>query len=163
MIGPVADIAIRDAVEGDAPLLMRFIRELAAYENLSHAVEADEQALTRHLFGPTPRAYGAIAERDGEPIGFALYYYIFSSYRGTPGLYLEDLFVTPEARGYGAGKVLLKYLARKAVDEGCGYMKWSVLTWNASGMAFYESLGAHPVDDWTVYGLSGEALGKLAD
>ncbi|RMF10314.1 MAG: GNAT family N-acetyltransferase [Alphaproteobacteria bacterium] len=156
-------IAIRDAVEDDVSLLLRFIQDLASYEKRAHAVAANEASLLRHLFGPTPRAHAVIAEIHGRPAGFAVYFYTFSTFAGRPGLYLEDLFVLPDCRGRGAGKALLKHLARKAVDEGCGHMKWSVLHWNTSSIAFYEALGAHAIDDWTVYGLSGDALDKLAE
>jgi GNAT superfamily N-acetyltransferase len=157
-----ANLAIRAATPGDAALIMGFIRELAAYEKLSHAVEATEQDIARDLFGPTPRAFCDIAEAGGEPIGFALWFYNYSTFRGRAGIYLEDLFVRPDARGHGAGKALLKRLARRCVDEGLGRLEWAVLDWNAPAIGFYDALGAQALDDWIVRRLTGEALTRLA-
>jgi GNAT superfamily N-acetyltransferase len=125
-------------------------------------VEASEADVGRDLFGPNPRVFCDIAERDGQPIGFALWFYNYSTFRGRHGIWLEDLFVVPEARGGGAGKALLRRLARRCVDQGLGRMEWAVLDWNAPSIAFYDSLGASALDDWTTRRLTGEALTRLA-
>ncbi len=156
-------LAIRAAAPGDEALILRFIRELADYEKLLHEVKADEAMLTAWLFGPSPRASCDIAEWDGRPVGFALWFYNFSTFAGRPGIYLEDLYVEPQARGRGAGKALLAHLAKRAVAEGCCMVQWWVLNWNAPSIEFYRSLGAVPKDEWTVYRLHGEALERLAD
>jgi len=156
-------LRIRDAAAADAPLLMTLIRELAEYERMLDEVEADEASLARHLFGPGPSAHAVIAETDGTPVGFALYFYNFSTFVGKPGLYLEDLYVRPEHRGQGAGKALLLHLAGKAVAEGCGRMEWSVLDWNAPSIAFYESLGARAMKEWIGYRLDEDGLRNLVD
>lgn len=158
----MSDLVIRAAAPADAPLIMGFIRELAEYERLSHAVEASEADIARDLFGPTPRAFCDIAEVDGAPIGFALWFYNYSTFRGRAGIYLEDLFVRPDARGHGAGKALLRRLARRCVDEGLGRLEWAVLDWNAPAIGFYDALGAEALDDWIVRRMTGEALTKLA-
>lgn len=154
--------AIRPARPEDAETLVALIRELAAYERLEHQAQATPEDLRRHLFGPQPHAEALIAEVDGRPVGFALYFHSFSTFRGRPSLYLEDLFVQPAQRGRGLGKSLLRHLARLAVDRGCGRMEWAVLDWNAPAIAFYRSLGARPMDDWTVYRVDGEAMERLA-
>lgn len=158
----MSDLVIRPAAPADAPLIMGFIRELAEYERLSHAVEASEADIARDLFGPTPRAFCDIAEVDGAPVGFALWFYNYSTFRGRAGIYLEDLFVRPDARGHGAGKALLRRLARRCVDEGLGRLEWAVLDWNAPAIGFYDALGAEALDDWIVRRMTGEALTKLA-
>jgi GNAT superfamily N-acetyltransferase len=155
-------ISVRDATRDDVALIYRFIRELADYEKLLHEVEAREADVARDLFGAAPRAFCDIAEREGEPVGFALWFYNYSTFRGRHGIWLEDLFVTPEARGLGAGKALLKRLARRCVEQGLGRMEWAVLDWNAPSIAFYDSLGASALDDWTTRRLTGEALTRLA-
>lgn len=155
-------LTIRPAAPADAPLILQFIRDLADYERLLHAVEATLADVERDLFGPSPRVFCDIAERDGEPVGFALWFYNYSTFRGRHGIYLEDLFVRPEARGLGAGKALLKRLAQRCVAEGLGRLEWAVLDWNAPSIAFYDSLGAAAMDDWIVRRLSGEALAALA-
>jgi GNAT superfamily N-acetyltransferase len=155
-------LEVRAAVPADAALIHRFIRELAEYERLLHEVEATEGDVARDLFGPSPRAFCDIVERDGAPIGFALWFYNYSTFRGRHGIWLEDLFVLPDARGGGAGKALLRRLAQRCVDEGLGRMEWSVLDWNAPSIAFYDSLGASALDDWTTRRLTGEALTRLA-
>ncbi len=156
-------LSIRPARPGEAGLVLGFIRELAAYEKLAHEVEADEAAIEAALFGENPRAFCDIAERDGEPIGFALWFYNFSTFRGRHGIYLEDLFVRPEHRGLGAGKALLANLSRRCIAEGLGRLEWWVLDWNEPAIAVYKSLGARPMDEWTVFRLTGEALEALAE
>lgn len=155
-------VTIRPARPGEAGLVLAFIRELAEYEKLAHEVEADEAMIDRALFGPGPRAFCDIAERAGEPIGFALWFYNFSTFRGRHGLYLEDLFVRPEHRGNGAGRALLAHLARRCVAEGLGRLEWWVLDWNEPAIGVYRTLGAQPMDEWTVFRLTGEALETLA-
>ncbi len=156
-------LAIRPAWPGEAGLVLSFIRELAAYEKLADEVTADEGRVDRALFGPMPRAFCDIAEWDGEPAGFALWFYNFSTFRGQHGIYLEDLYVRPQFRSKGIGRAMLKRLAGRCVDEGLGRLEWWVLDWNEPSIAFYESLGAEPMNEWTVYRVSGEALGKLAE
>jgi GNAT superfamily N-acetyltransferase len=154
---------IRTAIPADVPIILRFIRELAEYEREPDAVVATEAMLHDSLFGPSPVASALIAEVDGAPAGFAVYFFNFSTWLGRPGLYLEDLYVTPAARGTGIGKQLLKHLARIAVDRGCGRMEWSVLDWNTPAIDFYRTMGAHPMSDWTVFRLTGDALSKAAN
>jgi GNAT superfamily N-acetyltransferase len=150
------------AVPEDVPLILSFIRKLAEYERLAHAVVASEEGLTEALFGPRPAAEVILTEWEGEPAGFALFFTTFSTFVGRPGLYLEDLFVEPWLRGKGIGKALLLRLAQLAVERGYGRVEWSVLDWNEPAIGFYRSLGAVPMDEWTVYRLSGEALERLA-
>ena len=153
---------IRPARPEDAEVLANLVRELAIYEKLEHLARAMPDDFRRHLFGPRPAAEAALAEVDGEPAGFALWFSNFSTFRGQPGLYLEDIFVRPEFRGRGIGKALLASLARLAVERGCGRLEWSVLDWNAPSIAFYRALGARPMDEWTVYRLDDEPLRRLA-
>jgi GNAT superfamily N-acetyltransferase len=155
-------IAIRPAVESDVPLILGFVRELADYEKLTHQVTATEALFRDHLFGLRKVAEAMIAELDGAPVGFALYFYNFSTFLGKPGIYLEDLYVRPAARGHGAGKALLTALAQRAVAEGCGRLEWSVLDWNAPSIGFYRKLGAVPMDEWTMMRVTGDALAALA-
>jgi GNAT superfamily N-acetyltransferase len=155
-------VSIRVATSGDTPLILQFIRELAEYERLLHQMDATEADLRRDLFGENPRCFCDIAERDGEPVGFALWFYNYSTLRGRAGIYLEDLFVRPEARGVGAGKALLRRLAQRCVEAELGRLEWAVLNWNAPSIAFYDSLGAGRMDDWTVRRLDGAALAALA-
>lgn len=155
-------IHIREATPEDLGLIYRFIRDLAEYEKLLHEVEASEADVRRDLFGPAPRVFCDIAEADGGPVGFALWFYNYSTFRGRHGIWLEDLFVKPERRGIGAGKALLRRLAKRCVDEGLGRLEWAVLDWNAPSIAFYDSLGAAALDDWTTRRLTGEALTRLA-
>ena len=142
--------------------MVGFIAALAEYEKLSHEMEATEAQVDAALFSDAPKAFCDIAEVDGEPVGFALWFYNFSTFVGRHGIYLEDLFVVPEARGSGAGKALLSGLARRCVEEGLGRLEWSVLDWNAPAIGFYDSLGADAMDGWTTRRLHGEALAKLA-
>jgi GNAT superfamily N-acetyltransferase len=153
---------IRFANQEDIPTVARLIRDLAEYERLSHRVTLDENRLRKHLFGPHPFAEVLLAEKVGEVVGFALFFYNYSTFLAQPGLYLEDLFVKPEHRGQGYGKDLLIALARLAVERGCGRLEWAVLNWNTPAIDFYKSLGAEPMSEWTVYRLSGDALNGLA-
>ncbi len=153
---------IRSATPDDVPLVLGFIKELAAYEKLSHEVVADEAALRTALFGAGSNAEALIGELDGVPIAFAVFFHNFSTFLGRKGLYLEDLFVRPAHRGGGHGKALLAHLAGIAVARGCRRFEWAVLDWNAPALRFYESLGAKPNADWTVYRLDGAALAALA-
>lgn len=153
---------IRPAASADAGLIFDFVRELAAYEKLSHAVEAGAGDIARDLFGPAPRVFCEIAELSGEPVGFALWFYNYSTFMGRHGIYLEDLFVRPQARGLGAGKALLRRLAQRCLDEGLGRLEWAVLDWNAPAIAFYDALGAAAMSEWIVRRLTGEALARLA-
>ncbi len=153
---------IRSAKPGDEVLVLSFIRGLAEYERLLHEVEATEGAVAAALFGPIPRVFCEIAELDGKPAGFALWFYNFSTFLAKHGIYLEDLYVRPEFRARGVGKALLVHLAKRAVREGCGRFEWSVLDWNEPSIRFYKSLGAQPLHDWTVFRITGEALQRLA-
>jgi GNAT superfamily N-acetyltransferase len=152
---------IRAATPADMPAIARLIRALAEYERLADKVSFDEAQLHRHLFGPRPAAEVLLAEEAGEVVGFALFFPNFSTFRGQPGLFLEDLFVVPEHRGKGHGKALLAALARLAVGRGYGRLEWAVLDWNEPALGFYRSLGATPMDDWTVFRLTGDALAEL--
>lgn len=154
---------IRAATPDDVPVIAELIRALADYERLSHAVVLDESALRAHLFGPRPYAEVVLAEHEAAVVGFALFFHNYSTFLGRPGIYLEDLFVRPEHRGSGHGKALLSHLARLAVERGCGRLEWSVLDWNEPSIAFYRSLGAAAMDEWTVYRLTGDALTTLAE
>ena len=155
-------VHIRVATIGDVPLILQFIRELADYERLLHEVEATEADIRRDLFGENSRAFCEIAEVDGQPVGFALWFYSYSTFRGRAGIFLEDLFVRPEARGVGAGKALLARLAQRCMDADLGRLEWSVLNWNTPSIEFYDSLGAAAKTEWTVRRLDGEALERLA-
>lgn len=155
-------VTVRVATLADAPLILSFIRELAEYERLLHEVEATEADIRRDLFGENPRSFCEIAEHDGQPVGFALWFYNYSTFQGRAGIYLEDLFVRPEARGVGAGKALLRKLAQRCMDADLGRLEWAVLNWNTPSIEFYDSLGASRKDDWTVRRLDGEALERLA-
>jgi GNAT superfamily N-acetyltransferase len=158
----VPGIHIRSATEADVPLILRFIRDLAVYEKLEHKVIATEESVRRTLFGNPRFAEVVFAEADGEEAGFALFFHNYSTFLGQPGIYLEDLFVKPEARGRGIGKALLAHLARLAKERGCGRLEWAVLDWNTPSINFYKNLGAVPLSDWIVFRLTGEALEKLA-
>lgn len=155
-------LRIRPAAPDDAGLVLAFIRALADYEKLTHEVVADEAMIAAALFGDNPRAFCEIAEWDGEPAGFALWFYNYSTFRGAHGLYLEDLFVHPHLRGHGIGKALLKNLARRCKREGLARFEWWVLDWNMPSIDFYKALGAQPMDEWTVFRVTGEALDRLA-
>ncbi|MFD1766196.1 GNAT family N-acetyltransferase [Sphingorhabdus buctiana] len=155
-------LSIRSARAEDIPLIAQFIRDLAEYERLAHEVRFDEAVLQAKLFGPRPYAEVLIGEIDSEPQGFALFFHNFSTFEGKPGIYLEDLFVRPEARGSGLGKALLKRLAALAVERDCARLEWSVLDWNEPSIQFYLGLGAKAMDEWTIYRVDGGALGELA-
>jgi GNAT superfamily N-acetyltransferase len=155
-------LSIRPATPADLPLIAQFIRDLADYEKLAHEVRFDEAKLGEKLFGPRPYAEVVIGEIDGSPQGFALFFHNFSTFEGRPGIYLEDLFVRPEARGSGLGKVLLAHLAKLCVERDCARLEWSVLDWNAPAIGFYQSLSAKLMDEWTVMRVDGDALTKLA-
>jgi len=155
-------LSIRRAGPGEAGLVLDFVRELAAYEKLFHEVEATEAMIADALFGDDPRLFCAIAEWNGEPVGFAVWFLNFSTFSGRHGIYLEDLYVQPSHRGKGLGKALLVYLAKECVENGWSRLQWSVLDWNAPSIAFYKSLGAVMLDDWTLCRVSGPALTRLA-
>lgn len=156
-------VVVRDATMADAGLILGFIRGLAEYERLLHEVKTSEDDIRTILFGPSPRAFCDIAEFDGRPVGFAFWFYNVSTFEGRHGIYLEDLFVTPEARGKGAGLSLMRRLARRCRDEGLARLEWAVLDWNAPTIAFYDALGAHTESEWIKRGLSGDALARLAE
>ncbi len=158
----MSELTIRAANVNDVPQILRFIKALAVYEKLEHMVVADEQKLTATLFGERPAAEVRIAEWQHKPAGFALFFHNYSTFLGKPGIYLEDLFVLPEYRGKGIGKAMLVHLAQLAVDRDCGRLEWSVLDWNTPAIEFYKSLGAVPMDEWTIYRVTGEALPALA-
>lgn len=154
---------LRPAVAADLDTVIELIHALAEYEHEPNAVLLDRDELRRHLFGPRPYAEVIIAEtEDGQSAGFALFFHNFSTWAGKPGIHLEDLFVRPELRGHGYGKALLIELARLAVERGCARLEWSVLDWNEPSIQFYKALGAQPMDEWTVYRVSGDALTGLA-
>ena len=155
-------LAIRRAEPADAALVFALVCELADYENLQHEVDATPEEIARALFAPEPRLYCDLAEWDGQPAGFAVWFLNFSTFRGRHGLYLEDVFVRPEFRGRGIGKALMQRLARTCVDNGYARFEWAVLDWNAPSIAFYKSLGAVMLDEWTGVRISGAALEKLA-
>jgi len=154
---------IRAAVRSDTSLILAFVRELAAYERLAAEVVATEDTLAASLFGAHPAAEVLIAELDGEAFGFALFFPNYSTFLGKAGIYLEDLFVRPGARGRGVGRALLSRLAAIALERGCGRLEWAVLDWNESAIRFYEKLGATAQSDWTTYRLTGDALSSLGD
>jgi GNAT superfamily N-acetyltransferase len=153
---------IRPATDTDVPQILTFIRELADYEKMPEEVMATEETLRMTLFGERPYAEVLIGEVDGTPAGFALFFHNYSTWLAKPGIYLEDLYVSPAARGVGLGKALLVNLARLAVERNCGRLEWSVLDWNEPAIQFYRSLGAISMDEWTVNRVTGETLTSLA-
>src|SRR5271154_5453954 len=155
-------VKIVPATERDIPLVLSFIRKLAEYEKLSHQVVATEELLREGLFGARRVAEVVIAYLGDEPVGFALYFHNFSTFVGRAGIYLEDLFVEPHHRGKGVGKALLAHVANLAVERKCGRFEWAVLDWNTPSIEFYKSLGAIPLDDWTLFRLTGDALHRVA-
>lgn len=152
---------IREAQPEDAPAVLALIRALAEYEKLSEYVETSETRIGETLFGKSPKAFCEIAEVAGEPVGYAVWLYSYSTFAGRHGIYLEDLFVLPEHRGAGIGKALLLTLAKRCVAEGLGRLDWAVLDWNEPSIGFYRSLGAAPSEGWTSFGLRGDALARL--
>lgn len=153
---------IEQATEKDIPLILTFIRGLAEYERLADYVSATEERLRASLFGERPYAEAVLAYEDEDAVGYAMYYFTYTSFQALPGMYLEDLFVLPDARGSGIGRQLLAFLARKAVERGCCRIEWAVLNWNEPALGFYKNLGAEPMNDWTVYRLSGKELEELS-
>jgi GNAT superfamily N-acetyltransferase len=155
-------VEVRVAVPGDVALVRRLMQGLAVYEKLEHALVSTEADLAEALFGVHPVCEALIASVDGAPVGYAMYFRTYSTFLGKSGIYLEDLFVLPEARGTGAGKALLARLAAITVERGYGRLEWAVLDWNEPAIGFYKSLGAEPMDEWTVFRMSGDALSRLA-
>jgi GNAT superfamily N-acetyltransferase len=153
---------IRPAQASDAALILHFIRELAIYEKAEHEVLATEESIRKTVFADDSRVDALICEYEGEPVGFAVYFFNYSTWLGKYGLFLEDLYVTPEQRGIGAGKGLLKHLAAIAIDKDCGRFEWNVLDWNEPAIQFYDSLGAKPLNEWIGYRLEGNALQEFA-
>jgi GNAT superfamily N-acetyltransferase len=153
---------IRPATRADVPIILELIRDLATYERAPSEVTATKEQLDHVLFGDRPAAEVLLALEDGTPVGFAVFFYNFSTWLGRPGLYLEDLFVRPEHRGKGYGRALLLDLAKVARDRGCGRMEWAVLDWNAPAIDFYKKLGAVPLEDWKIFRLTGDGIAKLA-
>lgn len=151
-------LTIRPATPDDAELILRFITELAIYEKAEHEVKTDAAGIRDSLFAERATAHGLICEHQGRPIGYAVYFFNYSTWLGKHGLYLEDLYVSPEARGLGAGKALLRHLAQLAVARDCGRFEWSVLDWNTPAIDFYQSFGARPQSEWVGYRLTGQAL-----
>ena len=156
------NLVLRFATPEDVATILRFVRELAEFERAADKVVATEALLHEAMFGERPVAEAVMAERDGEPLGMALFFHNFSTWTGWRGLYLEDLYVTPAARGSGVGKALLSHLAAIAVDRGCSRFEWAVLNWNQKAIDFYKAMGAEPMDEWIVNRDSGDALTKLA-
>ncbi len=157
-----SSVSLRAAKERDVGVILGFIKELADFERLSHEVVATEAMLARHLFGDRPVAEAIVAEFDGAPVGFALFFHSFSTFLGKPGLYLEDLFVTPSLRGKGIGRALLRRVSKLALERDCGRVEWAVLDWNEPAIKFYEKIGAAPMVEWSTYRLAGSALREFA-
>jgi len=156
------EVVLRNATAADVPTLLDLIRRIAEYERLSHEVEATEALLRTHGFGPRSVFEAVLAEQNGRAVGYALYFFTFSTFKTRPTLYLEDLFVLPEERGRGIGRRLLVHLARIAVERECARMEWAVLDWNTPARDFYFKLGAVAMDEWTVFRMTPEAFGRLA-
>lgn len=154
---------IRDATNVDIPIILQLIRDLATYERAPDDVVATEEGLREVLFGPEPSAKVVIAFENTTAVGFAVYFFNFSTWLGRPGLYLEDLFVKPEMRGRGYGRKLLVHLAKIARDRGCGRMEWAVLDWNEPAIGFYKTIGARPLEDWRIFRLTGNGISRLAE
>ena len=155
-------VTIVQATERDAPIILQMIKDLAEYERMSDQVTATEQSLRATLFGSRPSAEVVIAKAGHTPAGFALFFHNYSTFVGKPGLYLEDLFVRPEWRGHGIGRALLSHLAKITIERDCGRFEWSVLDWNEPAIGFYKKLGAVPMEDWTIFRITGDALQRLA-
>jgi GNAT superfamily N-acetyltransferase len=161
-VTPPGAVRIAAATESDVPVILKLIRSLADYERLAHEVVATPESLRASLFGARASAEAVIAYVDEEPVGFAVWFQNYSTFLGRAGLYLEDLFVQPDRRGQGIGRTLLAHVAGVAVARSAGRMEWSVLDWNAPAIGFYEAIGAVPMNEWTVYRLTGDALKRLA-
>ena len=159
----MSNFSIRQATEQDVPLILSFIRQLAEYERLSHEAVVNEKTLRESLFGPRRYAEVLLGYADEKPVAFAVFFHNFSTFLGRPGLYLEDLFVIPEMRGKGFGRSMLVELARIARERNCGRFEWAVLDWNQPAIQFYKNLGANPMDEWTIFRVTGEALGRLSN
>ena len=159
----MSPLTIRPATPADTDLILQFVRELAIYEKAEHEVLATPEHVQRTLFCAEPKVFGLICLVDDKPVGFAVYFFNYSTWQGRHGLYLEDLYVTPDARGHGAGKALLQHLAGIAVEKDCGRFEWSCLDWNEPSLKFYDSLGALPQTEWIRYRMTGEALQALAE
>ena len=159
----IKEFFIRESGSADVPLILNFIKGLAEYEKLSHEVVATEEGLKETLFGKNPKAEVILGYFRNEPVAFALFFHNYSTFLGKPGIYLEDLFVLPEMRGKGFGKVMLSYLAKLAKKRNCGRLEWSVLDWNEPALKFYKSIGARKMEEWTTQRLDGIALIKLAE
>jgi GNAT superfamily N-acetyltransferase len=159
---PLPNLTIQPATPADVPILFDLVKALADYERLSHEVTGTPEALQAHLFGPRPYAEAILARIDQNPVGFALYFYNFSTFLMKPGIYLEDLFVLPDHRRQGIGKAFFQYLAQLALEQGCGRFEWSVLDWNESAINFYKQRGAVMLDDWRTCRVTGVALATLA-
>ncbi|SFE79376.1 GNAT family N-acetyltransferase [Paracidovorax wautersii] len=158
----MTSLTIRPATREDIPTILHFVRELAIYEKAEHEMQSTSAHLERTMFCENPAVFGLICLDGDTPVGFAVYFFNYSTWQGRHGLYLEDLYVSPECRGRGAGKALLQHLAAIAVDKDCGRFEWSVLDWNAPSIAFYDSLGAKPQSEWIRYRMTGQALEDLA-
>lgn len=156
-------VSIRPATVADAQLILDLIMELAVYEKAPEQVVATLDDVERTLFSSTAKAHALVCELDGKPVGYAVYFYNYSTWLGRNGIYLEDVYVTPVARGHGCGKALLKHIAQIAVRDNCGRFEWSVLDWNTPAIEFYEALGAKPQSEWIIYRLTGDKLRKLAE
>src|SRR5215468_6759933 len=160
--GYMTNFQVRKATEPDVPVILSFIRQLAEYERLSHEAVITEDLLRQSLFGARPSAEVLLGYSGDEPVAFAVFFHNFSTFLGKPGLYLEDLFVIPEMRGKGFGRTMLVELARIARERNCGRFEWAVLDWNQPAIQFYKNLGAMPMDEWTIFRVTGEALGRLS-
>jgi GNAT superfamily N-acetyltransferase len=158
----MSELTLRPAEPADVPAIFELIQALAAYEKLSHAVTGNVEALAEHLFGSRPYIEAVLAESSGQTVGFALFFFNYSTFLTQPGIYLEDLFVLPEYRSRGVGKALLTYLAKVALDRNCGRLEWSVLDWNEPAIAFYRRMGASVLDDWRICRVTGQSLTQLA-
>jgi GNAT superfamily N-acetyltransferase len=159
----MTNFSIRPATEQDVPLILSFIRQLAEYERISQGVDVTEAMLRENLFGRRPYAEVLIGDANGEPVAFAVFFHNFSTFRGRPGLYLEDLFVVPQMRGKGFGRAMLVELGRIATKRKCARIEWAVLDWNQPAIEFYKTLGAMPMDEWTIFRITDQALERLAN
>jgi len=159
----MSNIIIRDAVIDDSTTILKFITDLAIFEKAQHEVKTDVEQIKKTIFGENSTVNAFICEENGVAIGFAVYFYNYSTWLGTNGIYLEDLYVSKDKRGVGAGKAILKHLVKKAHDEGCGRVEWSCLDWNTPSREFYESIGAKSQDEWIGYRLEGEAIANFAN